>query len=106
MLGFRTYREFIRVHEFANKLGFNFGYPKHGYDQEMITLYPLDQENLPIFSRDASLFTGDLEAVDNFLRGVEWARNYDRMLGLSDDKKRERKEQDHRNRELANTLKK
>lgn len=112
MVGFRTYQMFIRIQQEANKLGFSFGYPKHGYDQEMITLYPRasdnpdEAESLPMYTRDASLFTGDLDAVADFLKGVEWARNYDKMLGVSDDKKRDRKEQDYRNRKLAATLRK
>ena len=40
-----------------------------------------------------------------FMQGVVWARDYDQMLKISDVKKRERKEQDERNRQLVNILK-
>ena len=40
------------------------------------------------------------------MRGVEWARDYDRMvIDRKMDEKRERKEQDERNRILLRTLK-
>ena len=51
------------------------------------------------------VFVGSIESLDMWLRGVEWARKYDVMLGLSDDKKRQRKEQDERNRQLVRILK-
>ena len=40
------------------------------------------------------------------MRGIEWARDYDRMVIAKDmDKKRERKEQNERNLILLRTLK-
>jgi len=56
---------------------------------------------LPIYSRDAVLFAGSLEAADKFMQGVLWAQDYDRMLKVSDVKKRTRKEQDVRNQQLV-----
>jgi hypothetical protein len=47
-----------------------------------------------------------LEGAEYFMQGVEWARDYDRMVIAKDmDTKRERKEQDERNRILLRTLK-
>jgi hypothetical protein len=60
---------------------------------------------LPIYSRDAVLFAGSLESADKFMQGVLWARDYDRMLKISDVAKRERKEQDERNRQMVKLLK-
>ena len=40
-----------------------------------------------------------------FMQGVVWARDYDHMLKISDVKRRERKEQDERNRQLVKILK-
>jgi hypothetical protein len=52
------------------------------------------------------MFAGSLEGADNFMRGVLWAREYDRMtIDRKLDAKRERKEQDERNRILLKTLK-
>jgi hypothetical protein len=61
---------------------------------------------LPIYSRDAAFFVGTLEEADKFMQGILWARDYDVMLKISYDTKRKRKEQDVRNRQLVNALKK
>lgn len=106
MVGFKTYQEFLQVNAECERLGFRMGDPKHRYGEDFISLYPNGQEDLPVYSRDASLFTGNLSEVKQFLAGVRWARDYDKMLKVSSDSKRQRKEQDYRNRELANTLKK
>jgi hypothetical protein len=45
------------------------------------------------------------EAADKFMQGILWARNYDDMLKVSDVKKRERKEQDERNKQMIRLLK-
>jgi hypothetical protein len=66
---------------------------------------PKDQEALPIYSRDAELFVGSLERLEDWMAGVRWAREYDMMLKLSDDKKRAAAEQKERNRQLMRTLK-
>jgi hypothetical protein len=66
---------------------------------------PKDHDSLPIFSRDAELFVGSLERLEDWLHGVRWAREYDMMLRLSDEKKRSAAEQKERNRQLMRTLK-
>jgi hypothetical protein len=71
---------------------------------DFVGLKPKDETSLPIYARDAELFSGTLEELNVWLRGVKWARDYDRMLNLSNDKKRERKEQDEHNRILVNIL--
>ena len=43
--------------------------------------------------------------LEIWLRGVEWSRKYDQMIKVSDDKKRQRKEQDVRNKQLVQRLK-
>lgn len=104
-VGINTYLELMKVEEQAKKIGFKFARGKHNWNDDFISLQPLDDNALPIYVRDASLFLGDLGQVESFLRGVEWARDYDRMLKVSDSKKRERKEQDERNRRLVAMLK-
>ena len=55
-------------------------------------------DSLPIYSRDAELFTGSVESLEVWLRGIEWARKYDSLLlGDRHDQRRLRKEQDYRN---------
>ena len=53
----------------------------------------------------AELFVGSLERLEDWLAGVQWAREYDRMLKISTDKVREAAEQKERNRQLMRTLK-
>lgn len=90
----------------ANQLGFMMAYPKNRFDEgDMVALKPLNDDAVPIYSRDAEVFVGTLEQLNVWLRGVEWARNYDRLLQVSDEKKRARKEQDLRNTQMAQRLK-
>lgn len=107
MSGYNTIIRFRRLEEQVDKLGFMFCYPKHRYGDEvdMVALKPKDDDAVPIYSRDAEVFCGTLEQLDVWLRGVEWARNYDYMLRVSDEKKRTRKEQDARNRMMMQRLK-
>lgn len=105
-VGFNTYRELQRIETLADQLGFKFDRPKHhGYESDYISLCPKDQDSLPIYTRDAQLYTGTLGEIQAFLVGLQWARDYDRIIKVSDPKKRERKEQDERNRKLAALLK-
>ena len=109
MAGYSLILEIERFKEKCDQLGFRLGYSKHGYYNQshgdVISLYPQDAESLPIYSRDAELFVGSINDASTWLRGVEWARNYDRMvIGKANDKRRERKEQDYRNRELVRIL--
>jgi len=108
MAGWNTIQLLKRIEEEIDQLGFKFAKPKHGdweHTERSLSLVPKDIDALPIYSRDAELYIGSLEQLQTWLHGVHWARNYDRMLKLSDDKKRARKEQDERNRILLKTLK-
>lgn len=104
-VGYHTYQEFQRVEKIANELGFKLGPSRYNYDQDYISLYPLDEGAVPVYTRDANIFTGTLADVDSWLHGIMWAREYDKMLGVSDSKKRARREQDHRNKQLVSILK-
>ena len=108
MSGWETIRRIRRIEEQVEKLGFKFAKSKHSdwsEDHGALSLVPKDVDALPIYSRDAELYIGSLEQLETWLHGVRWAREYDMMLRLSDDKKRARKEQDERNRRLLKTLK-
>lgn len=108
MVGYNTILRIERLKEQANKLGFKFCYPKYGSSDdsvETLGLIPKDANSLPIYSRDAQLFEGTIDQLENFLRGIDWARNYDRLLKLSTDEKRAQKEQDFRNKQLCKILK-
>lgn len=107
MSGYHTILRMRRLEEEVAKLGFMFAYPKHrfGDEQDMVALKPRDSDAVPIYSRDAEIFCGTLEQLEVWLRGVEWARNYDMLLRVSDEKKRARKEQDERNRLMMQRIK-
>ena len=107
MSGYHTILRMRRLEEEVAKLGFMFAYPKHRYgdEQDMVALKPLNDRALPIYSRDAELFCGTLEQLEVWLRGVQWSRDYDMLLKVSDEKRRDRKEQDVRNRQLVQLLK-
>ena len=108
MSGWNTIQRIKRVEQLIDELGFKFSKSKHtdwSEDHGSLSLVPKDQDALPIFSRDAELFVGSLERLEDWLAGVKWARDYDAMLRVSDDAKRSRKEQDVRNKSLLTQIK-
>jgi hypothetical protein len=106
-IGYEQIAQVRRVEKQAEEFGFMFAYPKHGWGGDggnFLALRPKDADSLPIYARDAQMFTGTLDDVENFMAGIKWARDYDYMLKVSDDKKRIRKEQDVRNKKLIDKL--
>ena len=106
MAGWNTLRKIQVLRERADLLGMKFAQYRHNdYNEDNVALIPKDQDSLPIYSRDAILFAGSLESADQWMQGVLWAREYDRMtIDRNLDQKRVRKEQDERNRQLLKTL--
>ena len=108
MTGIRDILRIQRLEKEANELGFVLGNPKNGYYQnewgDVVAVFP-KEDRLPIYAREAELFVGTLESLEIWMRGIEWARQYDEMIRLSNQKKRERKEQDELNRQLVKRLK-
>ena len=108
MSGWNTIQRIKRIEEEIDKLGFKFTKSKHTDwtdDHGSLSLIPKDADALPIYSRDAELFVGSLERLEDWLSGVKWAREYDRMCKISTDKARTAAEQKERNRQLMRTLK-
>jgi hypothetical protein len=108
MSGWNTIQRLRRIEEQIDTLGFKFSKSKHtdwSEDHGSLSLVPKDHDALPIYSRDAELFVGSLERLEDWLAGVKWARDYDMMLRLSNDTKRARKEQDERNKKLLTSIK-
>ena len=107
MSGWNIIEKIRRLEARADKLGMKF--VPYKYDNEFganVALIPKDNDALPIYSRDAQLFSGTLEDAESWMIGIEWARNYDRMvIDKKLDVKRERKEQDERNKQLVRILK-
>lgn len=109
MSGYNTIRMIQTLEKECDELGFKIISPKHGHYNrdwgDLISIVPKDSNSLPVYNRDAEIFIGTLEDLRTWLRGVEWARTYDDLIGLSDEKKRQRKEQDTLNKQLIQRLK-
>lgn len=108
MNGYQGILRLRRLEEAVDKLGFMITAPKHGSwsdENDQVGLKPKDSESVPIYARDAEVFCGTLDQLNVWINGAMWARNYDMMLKVSDEKKRERKEQDVRNKHLMQILK-
>ena len=108
MSGWNTIQRIKRVEQTVAELGFKFSQSRNSHwtdDHGALSLVPKDAESLPIYSRDAELFVGSIERLEDWLAGVKWARDYDMMLRLSNDTKRTRKEQDARNKNLLTSIK-
>ena len=108
MAGWNTIEQIRNVEKQIDELGFRFAKSKHSDwsdDHGALSLKPKDPNALPIYSRDAELFIGTVERLEDWLAGVRWAREYDMMLKLSDEKKRSAAEQKERNRQLMRMIK-
>jgi len=108
MSGWNTIQRLRHIEEEIDKIGFKFAKCKHGDFTDLhgaLSLVPKDADALPLYSRDAELFVGSLERLEDWLAGVKWARDYDMMCRISTDEKRSEAEQKVRNRQLMRTLK-
>lgn len=104
-IGYFAIQKIRRVEEQCAALGMRLASPKFA-GADRIAIIPVDADSLPVCSRDVDLFTGTLDEVEVWLKGVLWARNYYRLLGVTTDKNIQRKEQDARNRKLISNLSK
>jgi hypothetical protein len=108
MSGWNTIKLIRHLEQEIDKLGFKFAGPKHGDWQEecnSVSLVPKDESALPIYTRNVELFKGSIEELRVWIHGVRWAREYDMMLRLGDDKKRSRAEEKERARQALQALK-
>jgi hypothetical protein len=108
-IGWDDVQRMKRVEAKAEKFGFRFASANSSWVDigggfAMIYLKPKD-DCLPHYNRDAQIFSGSLESIETWLDGLEWARGYEELLKLSNDKKRSEKEQSERNRQLLRTIK-
>ena len=106
MSGINLIRRLESLREKCCELGFKIVASKH-YTRDhhdVVALIPRDDE-LPIYSRDAELWVGTLEDLEIWIRGFEWARDYDRMLKACDAKRRASKEELYRQYRLLQILK-
>lgn len=107
MSGYLQILKIRRLEEQIAHLGFRWrACYRDGPNMDLLELTPLEDPTiLPVYSRDAPLFAGTIEELEVWLRGVAWARNYDRLLDLSDNQKRLEKETQYLERETFNKLK-
>lgn len=102
MSGYSTYNQWKRIEDMADKMGFRIGHPKHGWGStdsgDMVAIFPKGEE-LPIYNRDAEIFSGTFSQLQIFLLGWERAQSYDHILRLSDPKKRKVAEDRERERQ-------
>lgn len=110
MSGIKFIQKLQRMTAILDKMGFCITSSRFGgqyHVKDVVALVPKDQDSLPLYNRDAEVFVGTLEEVENWIIGVQWARDYDCMLfGDKHDNKRQRKEQDYINKKLVEILKK
>ncbi len=102
--GWQLLRSFRDVEERANQIGLKFAPSRYsGMEFDTIALIPLD-ENLPIYNREAEVFSGTLQDIDKWICGVEWSRNYDNLMMSKNDEKRQTAERKYQQRELLKTI--
>lgn len=65
------------------KLGYKIKPAKYG--QGSVGVYPLDDKK-PLYSRDAEVYTGTIEQIACWMRGVEHHDGYLKMLKATSDK--------------------
>ncbi len=76
----------------VDRLGFRMGKPPYAtYGEpdniDNIALYPKDN-CLPVYNRDAMLFVGNLVELEQWIKGLDWARQYDSYLGVASEQRR------------------
>jgi hypothetical protein len=109
MSGYQTILRIRRFEEKCASLGFRIGNPRDGgwgqlEGTDRLAIMPAT-DKLPIYREDAELFTGTLQQAELWMQGLEWARSYDMMLRLSDEKKRTKAEDKERERQRLAALK-
>jgi len=73
-----------RVVTTLDKLGYKISPAKYG--QGSIGVYPLEDKN-PLYSRDAEVYTGSIEQIACWMRGVEHQDGYLKMLKATSDER-------------------
>ena len=93
VIGMKTIERIDRIRDAIDRLGFQMGHPNHALmtDVDAVALQPKNN-CLPIYARDAVLFTGSLHDLEQWLKGLDWARQYDSYLGAMSDKRRDQYE--------------
>ena len=77
-----------RIVEDLHKIGFYVKNTKYGYQDGrcLAGVYPLQDKN-PLYSRDAEVFTGTMEEIACWIRGVTHRNDYLTMLKATTEKR-------------------
>ena len=98
----RTLEEMAANSGMRLKVGVNVFSTIHNETLSLVT----HGEHLPIYTRDIELMTGSAEELIAFIIGWQKSSSYLQGLGATTKKTILRKEQDYRNRDLTNLIKK
>ena len=103
-VGMRIYQRIRAAEDQANRLGFRFKSDTfRSRESDYFTLVS-DGECLPCYRDGSEMFNGDLNKLESFLHGIDWARRYDLALGLKTDQRREKAEQRIRSQRTMDIL--
>ena len=105
MAGYDLVIKLNQLQQNLAQLGFKLAKSKF-HDINYAAIMPLNDDALPVYARDTDIYCGTLDEIEVWVRGAMWARDYDKMIKLSNQEKRERKEQDVRNQILVTELSK
>lgn len=87
--GAREYRLLIETQAKCEKLGLRLDF---SFNHNALMLRPGHNDSLPVYDNGFCIFKGDLDSIANFLDGIEWAREYDTILGLKTNQRRDNAE--------------
>lgn len=106
LFGYDTIKKIRQIEECAAALGFKVTAPELYYSgRDFATLRPLNDE-LPSYSRDATMFTGTFQEIDVWLRGVEWNKQYlINIIKVTTDATIDKKENQVRQQQLLDMIK-
>jgi hypothetical protein len=103
-VGMHTYTRIKKIEETANKLGFFFKEDSYGRGRDVFVL-AVNSDVLPAYRHGSEMFFGSVEEIESFLSGITWARQYDLLVGLKTDQRREKAEKRLRNEQLIHMIK-
>lgn len=91
-IGMSMIERIDRVRAVADRLGFRMGKTPYSHFSaadsiDNIALYPKD-DCLPIYTRDVIIFEGNLVELEYWIKGLDWARQYDSYLGVANEQRR------------------
>lgn len=106
-MALQGYNDIVKLHSLTEelaKLGLKFAAPKWT-NGDLVSLMPLDSEALPVYTRDAAIFTGTIQEVEAWICGVAWRDTYTQLLKLTTPEDITKAEQNYRNEQLMIKLK-